>query len=84
MSKKTRNLISTTAVIAAIAVAGSAMAADVKLRASHQWPGGKGDARDEMVQIIAKEVAKADVGLVRIDPIRVVTDPLERSCHFVV
>ena len=24
-------------------------------------PGGKGDARDEMVQIIAKEVAKANV-----------------------
>jgi len=33
------------------------------LKASHQWPGGKGDVRDEMVQIIAREVAKADVGL---------------------
>jgi TRAP-type transport system periplasmic protein len=33
------------------------------LRASHQFPGGKGDARDEMVQIIAREVAKANVGL---------------------
>ena len=33
------------------------------LKASHQWPGGKGDVRDEMVQIIAKEVAKANVGL---------------------
>ena len=33
------------------------------LRASHQFPGGKGDARDEMVQIIAREVAKAKVGL---------------------
>lgn len=37
--------------------------ADVTLKASHQWPGGKGDVRDEMVQILAKEVAKADVGL---------------------
>lgn len=33
------------------------------LKASHQWPGGKGDVRDEMVQIIAKEIAKANVGL---------------------
>ena len=33
----------------------------VTWKASHQFPGGKGDARDEMVQIIAKEVAKANV-----------------------
>lgn len=33
----------------------------VTWKASHQWPGGKGDPRDEMVQIIAKEVAKANV-----------------------
>jgi TRAP-type C4-dicarboxylate transport system substrate-binding protein len=33
------------------------------LKASHQWPGGKGDVRDEMVQIIAKEIAAANVGL---------------------
>jgi len=38
-------------------------ASAVTLKASHQWPGGKGDVRDEMVQIIAKEVAKANVGL---------------------
>lgn len=37
--------------------------ADVTLKASHQWPGGKGDPRDEMVQIIAREVEKANVGL---------------------
>ncbi len=42
---------------------GQALATDVVLKASHQFPGGKGDARDEMVQIIAREVAKADVGL---------------------
>lgn len=42
---------------------GSAMAADISLKASHQFPGGKGDVRDEMVQIIAREVAKANVGL---------------------
>jgi len=33
----------------------------VTWKASHQFPGGKGDARDEMVQMIAKEVAKANV-----------------------
>ncbi|MGO1117343.1 TRAP transporter substrate-binding protein DctP [Rhodovibrionaceae bacterium A322] len=54
---------------AVAAVAGTALAADIKLRASHQWPGGKGDPRDEMVQIIAKEMAKADVGVkVRVYP----------------
>lgn len=37
--------------------------ADVTLKASHQFPGGKGDVRDEMVQIIAREVKAADVGL---------------------
>ncbi|GGE95884.1 TRAP transporter substrate-binding protein DctP [Stappia taiwanensis] len=41
----------------------AAQAADKVLKASHQWPGGKGDVRDEMVQILAREVAKANVGL---------------------
>src|SRR3546814_2535515 len=63
MTKTMRALISTTAMVVAVAMAGSANAADVKLKASHQWPGGKGDPRDEMVQIIAREVAAADVGL---------------------
>jgi TRAP-type transport system periplasmic protein len=39
------------------------LAQDVTLKASHQFPGGKGDVRDEMVQIIAREVAAAKVGL---------------------
>jgi TRAP-type C4-dicarboxylate transport system substrate-binding protein len=43
--------------------------AQTQLKASHQWPGGKGDVRDEMVQMIAKEVAAADVGLdIRVYP----------------
>ncbi|KZD04860.1 TRAP transporter substrate-binding protein DctP [Oceanibaculum pacificum] len=53
-----------------MALAGVAMAAmvgqdamAVELKASHQFPGGKGDVRDEMVQIIAREVAAANVGL---------------------
>lgn len=37
--------------------------AQTVLKASHQFPGGKGDIRDEMVQMIAREVAAADVGL---------------------
>lgn len=48
---------------AALLMAGPVLAADITLRASHQWPGGRGDIRDEMVQIIAREVAAADVGL---------------------
>ena len=47
---------------ALIGVSGIASAERV-LKASHQWPGGKGDIRDEMVQMIAKDVAKANVGL---------------------
>ena len=43
--------------------AGVAGAQDVTLVASHQFPGGKGDVRDEMVQIIAREVQGANVGL---------------------
>jgi TRAP-type C4-dicarboxylate transport system substrate-binding protein len=44
-------------------VAGALPAGALTLKASHQFPGGKGDVRDEMVQIIAREVAKANVGL---------------------
>jgi TRAP-type C4-dicarboxylate transport system substrate-binding protein len=51
----------------ALAVLGAGLVAaahaDVVLRASHQFPGGKGDVRDEMVQMIARDVAAANVGL---------------------
>jgi len=54
----------TTVLIACLALVGFASTAVAEtLKASHQWPGGKGDARDEMVQIIAREVAKAGVDL---------------------
>ncbi|UEX78698.1 TRAP transporter substrate-binding protein [Spiribacter halobius] len=49
--------------LALAAAIGSTAAAQTTLRASHQWPGGQGDVRDEMVQILAEEVAAADVGL---------------------
>jgi len=44
---------------AALVLAGNANA--VSLRASHQWP--KGDIRDEMVRIIARDAKAATVGL---------------------
>ena len=60
--KAFKKLATGTAVLAsATLLATSAYAIDLK--ASHQWPGGKGDARDEMVQIIAKEAAAANVDL---------------------
>ena len=50
------------ALIAAV-LAGTAVAAPTVLRASHQFPGGKGDVRDEMVQIIARDAKAAGVDL---------------------
>ncbi|MDR5859956.1 ABC transporter substrate-binding protein [Halomonas eurihalina] len=48
--------------LATLAASSSASAQTV-LRASHQFPGGQGDVRDEMVQLMAEKVADADVGL---------------------
>ena len=48
-------------VVALLALSTTAQAQTLK--ASHQFPGGKGDARDEMVQIIAREAKAANVGL---------------------
>ncbi|RAH37700.1 TRAP transporter substrate-binding protein DctP [Halomonas sp. SL1] len=47
----------------AASLAGTAASADTVLRASHQFPGGQGDVRDEMVQLMADKVAEANVGL---------------------
>jgi TRAP-type transport system periplasmic protein len=38
-------------------------AAAKTLKASHQWPSGTGDFRDEMIQMIAKDLAAANVDL---------------------
>ena len=51
------------AALAAAALTGSALAAQTTLRASHQFPGGKGDVRDDMVQMIAKDAKAAGVDL---------------------
>ncbi len=51
------------ALLVAAATATPAFAENITLKASHQFPGGKGDVRDEMVQMIARDVAAANVGL---------------------
>ena len=51
------------ATAAAAVILASAANAQVTLKASHQFPGGKGDPRDEMVQIIAREMKAANVGV---------------------
>ena len=58
--KKITAIIAGTAAV--LALSGAAQAQTI-LKASHQFPGGKGDARDEMVQMIAKEAKAANVGL---------------------
>jgi TRAP-type C4-dicarboxylate transport system substrate-binding protein len=56
--------VATIVIGAAVAAALSLPAsAQVILKASHQFPGGKGDPRDEMVQIIAKEAKAANLGI---------------------
>ncbi len=55
----TKILVATAAIVA-LSVSAQAQ---VTLKASHQFPGGKGDVRDDMVQMLAKEVKAANVGL---------------------
>lgn len=50
-----------TAVVLSSFLAGTAQAANLK--ASHQWPGGKGDIRDEMVQMIARHMKEKNTGV---------------------
>jgi len=59
----TTKRISILVALTAAALAGSALADPIVLRASHQFPGGKGDVRDDMVQMIAKEAKAAGVNL---------------------
>jgi TRAP-type C4-dicarboxylate transport system substrate-binding protein len=58
-----RKFVMLLAGVAAGALVAATAQAQTVLKASHQFPGGKGDPRDEMVQIIAKEVKAANVGL---------------------
>ena len=47
----------------ALIVLSASAHAQVTLKASHQFPGGKGDVRDDMVQMVAKEAKDANVGM---------------------
>ncbi len=59
---KLKKLATTLAFAGALfTAAGSAQA--IELKASHQWPGGKGDIRDEMVQMIARHMAEKNTGV---------------------
>ncbi len=60
---KAKWVLSGVSVLAALAMTAGAMAGEMTLRASHQWPGGKGDVRDEMVQMIKRGAEAANVGL---------------------
>jgi len=72
-----KSTIGWTVALAFVGIAGTSGAATLK--ASHQWPGGKGDVRDEMVQIIAKEAATANVDLeIKIYPGKSLFKPKEQ------
>jgi TRAP-type C4-dicarboxylate transport system substrate-binding protein len=58
-----RTLSTILAGAAAVVLLSASAQAQVTLRASHQFPGGKHDVRDDMVQMIAKEAGDAKVGL---------------------
>jgi len=58
-----RTYLALAALTAAFAFAGGVADAETTLRASHQFPGGKGDVRDDMVQMVAREAKAANVGL---------------------
>ncbi|MFZ1909797.1 MAG: TRAP transporter substrate-binding protein DctP [Burkholderiales bacterium] len=49
--------------LAAATLSAAAFAGPTVLRASHQFPGGKGDVRDDMVQMIARDAKAANVDL---------------------
>ncbi len=51
------------ATAAAVIVLSASAQAQMTMKASHQFPGGKGDVRDDMVQMIAKDVKAANVGI---------------------
>jgi TRAP-type C4-dicarboxylate transport system substrate-binding protein len=79
MTKVKQFLTGVAALAVSAAVVGGALADEVTLKASHQWPGGKGDVRDEMVQIIKREVEAAGVGInIRVYPGKSVFKPKEQ------
>lgn len=73
--KKLATAVASAAVLAASI--GSAQA--VNFKASHQWPGGKGDLRDEMVQMIARHMKEQNTGVnIRVYPGKSLFKPKEQ------
>jgi len=69
----------TVAALAASAILGTGSASAIDFKASHQWPGGKGDMRDEMVQMIAKHMADKKTGVnIRVYPGKSLFKPKEQ------
>lgn len=58
---KTQTIVLAASLSAALCT--TVFAAPTTLRASHQFPGGRGDVRDEMVQMVAREAKAANVDL---------------------
>ena len=77
--KSLKTLVLITATTVALSISAISSAADIKLRASHQWPGGKGDIRDEMVQMIARHMEESASGVkVRVYPGKSLFKPKEQ------
>ena len=75
MKRTMRRLLAAAACVSVVSSA--ALAADVELKASHQW--NTKDVRHKMVQIIADEVAKAGVGVsVKVYPAKSLFKPKEQ------
>jgi len=73
----TRLIKSALGAVAIVLAAGSANAANIELRASHQW--NTKDVRHKMVQIIADELAKANTGAtVKVFPTKSLYKPKEQ------
>ncbi|HUJ87542.1 MAG TPA: TRAP transporter substrate-binding protein DctP [Burkholderiales bacterium] len=60
---KHKTILAAAVLLAAATLSTAALAGPTVLRASHQFPGGKGDVRDDMVQMIAKDAKAANVDL---------------------
>jgi TRAP-type C4-dicarboxylate transport system substrate-binding protein len=61
--KNHKTTLAAAMLLAAATLSGAALAGPTVLRASHQFPGGKGDVRDDMVQMIARDAKAANVDL---------------------
>ncbi|MEE8387842.1 MAG: TRAP transporter substrate-binding protein DctP [Acidiferrobacterales bacterium] len=79
MTKEHNKVLRFTAAALLILLITAPVQAEKILKASHQWPGGKGDVRDEMVQMIARDVNAANVGIkIRVYPAKSLYKPKEQ------